>query len=438
MTLPASKASDPRSIAGLPGGSTLLATTQQQISRAAANLNLDPAIVAELQHADREIMVMAPVKMDSGEWKYFLGYRVQHNNALGPYKGGLRYSPNVDFAEVRALAALMTWKCALLGIPFGGAKGGIQVDPRQLSDDELYRLTKEYTRRLLPNIGEHVDIPAPDMNTSDREMAWIVEEAGRQLNRPVPGIVTGKPLSHGGNPGRKEATGNGIGTVTVELLKRFGKEPAESVVAIQGFGNVGRHTALYLAKQGCIITGLSDISGGIYKADGLDIAAIDAHVATGKLLDTYQEPGVEHIDNAQLLRLSVDVLIPAALENQITTDVVTDLKARSIVEAANGPTTLAAQDELARRGIPVVPDILANAGGVCVSYFEWLANTSDVTWTLESTRTELAKTMYNTFQTVWERSQATGRDLRSAAYEIALQRVAKAMEERKEGRKAAE
>jgi glutamate dehydrogenase (NAD(P)+) len=415
---------------GQPSGSTLLATTQQQFSRAAANLNTDPSIVAELEAFDREIMVKVPVLMDSGQWEHFLGYRVQHNNALGPYKGGLRYSPQMDLAEARALAALMTWKCALLNIPFGGAKGGIQVDPRQLSEDELCRLTKEFTRRILPNIGEHVDIPAPDMGTSEREMAWIVDEASQQLNRQVPGIVTGKPLSRGGNPGRKEATGRGVGAVTVELLNRFGKNPAEATIAIQGYGNVGRHTALYLAEKGCIVIGLSDISGGIYKADGLNMADVEAHVAKGKLLDTYKAIGVKHINNAQLLRLKVDVLIPAALENQITTEVVEDLKAKAIVEAANGPTTLVAQDELTRRGIPVVPDILANAGGVCGSYLEWLENTSDVTWTLESTRTELAKLMYNAFQAVWNRSQETGRDLRAAAYEIALQRVTNAMQSR--------
>lgn len=413
---------------GQLSGSTLLATTRQQFSRAAANLNTDPAIIEALQSFDREIVVMIPVKMDSGQWQHFWGYRVQHNNARGPYKGGLRFSPHVDAEEVRALAALMTFKCAVLDIPFGGGKGGVHVDPRQLSEGELCRLTKEFTRRLLPNIGEQFDIPAPDMNTGEREMAWIVEEASKQLNHPVPGIVTGKPLSHGGNPARKEATGRGVGVVTVELLKRMGKNPAESTIAIQGFGNAGYYTAQYLVEQGCKIVGISNSIGGVFKADGLDIADIDAYIQSGQRVHTYSAPGVTHIDNDQLLRLDVDVLVPAALENQITPDVVKDLKAKAIVEAANGPTTLPAQDELARLGIPVVPDILANAGGVCGSYFEWLGNTSNVAWTLESTRAELDKVIYNAFQCVWERSQETGRDLRSSAYEIALQRVTQAME----------
>jgi glutamate dehydrogenase/leucine dehydrogenase len=411
-------------------GSTLLATTRQQFARAAVNLKTDPAIVEALQSFDREIMVLVPVKMDSGQWQHFWGYRVQHNNARGPYKGGLRYSPMIDSAEVRALAALMTYKCAVLDIPLGGGKGGIQVDPRQLSEGELCRLTREFTRKLLPNIGEHVDIPAPDMNTSDREMAWIVDEAGKQLGRPVPGIVTGKPLTHGGNPARKEATGRGVGVVTIELLNRLGKKPSESTIAIQGFGNAGQFSALYLAEKGCTITGITNSTGGIFKADGLDIASIYAHVEKGQRLATYDAPGITRIDNAQLLRLDVDVLIPAALENQITLEVAKELKAKAVVEAANGPTTMLAQDELTRRGIPVVPDILANAGGVCGSYFEWLANTSDITWTLESTRVELDRVIFAAFQTVWERSQETGRDLRSSAYEIALQRVAKAMEDR--------
>ncbi|HHT27403.1 MAG TPA: Glu/Leu/Phe/Val dehydrogenase [Firmicutes bacterium] len=415
---------------GQPSGSTLLATTRQQFSRAAANLNTDPAVVEALQSFDREIVVMIPVRMDSGEWRHFWGYRVQHNNARGPYKGGLRFSPHVDSAEVSALAALMTYKCAVLDIPFGGGKGGVNVDPRQLSEGELCRLVKEFTRRLLPNIGEHFDIPAPDMNTGEREMAWIVEEASKQLNRPVPGIVTGKPLMHGGNPARKEATGRGVGVLTIELLKRMGIDPADATIAIQGFGNAGVYSALYLAEQGCSIVGITNSTCGLFKADGLDITSIDAHVQSGQRIDTYDAPGVTRINNDQLLRLDVDVLIPAALENQITTKVVADLKAKAIVEAANGPTTLEAQDELARLGIPVVPDILANAGGVCGSYFEWLANTSDVTWTLETTRAELDKVIYNAFQCVWERSQETGRDLRAAAYEIALQRVAKAMEEK--------
>lgn len=415
------------------GGSTMLATTQRQFERAAAALNVAPGLVARLQSFDREVLLSIPVKMDSGRWQQFHGYRVQHNNACGPYKGGLRYHPHVDLEEVRALAALMTWKCAVLDIPYGGAKGGIQVDPTQLSVAELERLTRAYARQLLPNIGEHVDIPAPDVNTSEREMAWFVDEAGRVSGRPVPGIVTGKPVASGGNPGRKQSTGQGVATVTVELLRRLDQTPSAASVAVQGYGNVGRNTALHLAQMGCRIVALSDISGGVYNPDGLDMASIEAHTqGTGKLLDTYSAPGVRSVSNDEILRLPVDVLIPAALENQITLEVAQDLQAKAVVEGANGPTTLEAQDLLAKRGVPVVPDILANAGGVCVSYFEWLANTSDVEWTLESTGEALAKAMLSAFDGVWSLAQSKGSDMRTAAYEIALRRVVDAMEKRVE------
>jgi|LSQX01.1.fsa_nt_gb glutamate dehydrogenase (NAD(P)+) len=416
------------------GGSTLLATTQRQFERAAAVLGIDEAIVERLRHCDRQIIVSVPVKMDSGRWEHFVGYRVQHSNARGPYKGGLRFHPHVDLAEIEALAALMTWKCALLDVPFGGAKGGIQVDPSRLSEGELERLTREYVRRLLPNIGEYLDIPAPDVNTSEKEMAWFADEAGRTLMRPVPGIVTGKPLDSGGNVGRKEATGRGLGTVVLELLRRLGKDHLTAGIAIQGYGNVGRQTALFLAEQGCRIVAISDISGGIYQARGLDIDDIERHLREnpGSLLDSYHAPGIERIDNQRLLRLPVDVLIPAALENQITLEVAQTTEAKSIVEGANGPTTLDAQDLLVERGIVVVPDILANAGGVFGSYIEWLANTTGSEWSLERTREAIRTSMLRAFNNVWDRAtEKNGNlDLRAAAYEIALERVVAAMNAR--------
>lgn len=414
-----------------PGGSTLLTTTQRQFERAAASLGIDSHIVEQLRHCNRQIVVSVPVMMDSGRWENFWGYRVQHSNARGPYKGGFRYHPRVDLAEVEALAALMTWKCAVLNIPFGGAKGGVQVDPSRLSENERERLTREYTRRLLPNVGEHVDIPAPDINTSDREMAWFADEAGRILGRPVPGIVTGKPVESGGNPGRKEATGRGLATIVVELLRRLDKDPFTANIAIQGYGNVGRQTTLCLAEQNCRIVALSDISGGIYHADGIDIDDVEAHLREnpGSLLDTYDAPGLERIDNATLLRLPVDILIPAALENQITLEVAQSMKATAIVEGANGPTTLDAQDTLVSRQIVVVPDILANAGGVYGSYIEWVSNTTGAEWNLERTRAAIQKAMLDAFDTVWKRSRQNGGDLRAAAYEIALERVASAMQE---------
>lgn len=410
-------------------GSTLFASTQRQFTRAAASLNLPPAIVEQLQGADREIVISVPLKLDSGETYRFMGYRVQHNNARGPYKGGLRYHPHVDLAEVRALAALMTWKCSLLDVPFGGAKGGIQVDPTQLNPGELERLTREYTRRLLPNIGEQVDIPAPDVGTSEREMAWIVDEASSMLGKPVPGIVTGKPVELEGNPGRREATGRGIGIVTLELLRRLGKTHTTASIAIQGYGNVGRHTTLYLASQGCRFVAISDITGGIYNPEGIDVTDLEAHLKQpGAILASYRAPGVTSVNNSELLLLPVDILIPAALENQITPEVVESMRAAAIVEAANGPTTLEAQDMLAERGIPVVPDILANAGGVSVSYYEWHSNTTGADWNLHKTNAALQATMLKAFNEVWERADQTGLGMRAAAYEIALQRVAAAIE----------
>lgn len=410
-------------------GSTLFATTQRQFTRAAATLDLPPAVAEQLQGSDREVMLSVPMTMDSGEHRIFMGYRVQHNNARGPYKGGLRYHPHVDLSEVRALAALMTWKCALLDIPFGGAKGGIQVDALKLSVGELERLTREYTRRLLPNIGEQVDVPAPDVGTSEREMAWVVDEASKLLGKPVPGIVTGKPVTHAGNPGRREATGRGIGIVTLELLRRLGKSHTDAKLAIQGYGNVGRHTTLFLANQGCTFIAISDITGGIYNPNGIDVADLETHLKQpGAILASYRAPGVTPIGNTELLLLPVDVLIPAALENQITPAVVEATQARAIVEAANGPTTLEAQDMLAERGLPVVPDILANAGGVCVSYYEWHSNTTGAGWDLEKTNAALRAAMLGAFEAVWERAAQTGRGMRAAAYEIALARVVAAME----------
>jgi glutamate dehydrogenase (NAD(P)+) len=430
MVIDATRTSSLSGGSAMPGGSTLLVTTQRQFERAAAALGIDASVAERLRHCDRQIVVSLPVKMDSGCWEHFWGYRVQHSNARGPYKGGLRFHPRVDLVEIEALAALMTWKCAVLDIPFGGAKGGIQVNPARLSQGELERLTREFTRRLLPNIGEYLDIPAPDMNTSEREMAWLADEAGRILMRPVPGIVTGKPTESGGNVGRKEATGRGLGTVVLELLARLGKDPLTASIAIQGYGNVGRQTTLVLAEQGCRIVALSDISGGIYHTQGLDIADIELHFSQnpGALLDTYSAPGIERIDNHTLLRLPVDVLIPAALENEITLEVAQTTQATAIVEGANGPTTLDAQDLLVSRGITVVPDILANAGGVYGSYIEWLANTTGSEWSLERTRQAIRESMLQAFDAVWNR-QKNG-DLRAAAYEIALERVVSAMNER--------
>lgn len=421
------KASAPVAKINAAPGAMLLESTKRNLAAAAKELGVSAALMERLSNADREVVVSVPARMDDGSWKLFQGYRVQHCNARGPYKGGLRFHPESDINEVRALAALMTWKCSLIDIPFGGAKGGIRVDPGKLSVTERERLTREYTRRMIPNLGEHIDIPAPDVNTSFQEMLWIVQEASQIIGRPVPAIVTGKPEGKGGIAGRVEATGRGVALMALAALEKMGLPATAAEVAIQGFGNVGRSAAEYLWNAGCRIVAVSDVSGAFYNKAGLNIADLmEQTKARGSLLVNCKGIG-PMITNGELLRLPVDVLIPAALENQIDEVVARDLKARCLVEGANGPTIWAADPILTEKGILVVPDILANAGGVTVSYFEWLQNQGETLWPLEKTRTELGKYMAKAFDAVWER--ADGRtNMRAAAYEIALQRVIAAIE----------
>lgn len=407
-------------------------TALAQLDDVAARLRLEPGIHAILRQPERELTVAVPVVMDDGLIKVFTGYRVQHCSARGPCKGGIRYHPSVDLNEVRALAALMTWKCAVVGIPYGGAKGGVQCDPSQMSQDELARMTRRFTAMIMPIIGSRRDIPAPDVNTNAQVMAWMADTVSMLERRAAMEIVTGKPVSLGGSLGRREATGRGVAITTEELLKRRGLRPADTTVAIQGYGNVGSVTATVLHEMGAKIVAVSDISGGLYDPRGLDIPAINKHVEAHpkRLLEGYTAPGVVSITNDELLLLDVDVLIPAALEHQIREDNAPYINARMIVEAANGPTTPEADQILSDRGIVVVPDILANAGGVVVSYFEWVQDLQAFFWEEEEVNRNLHRIMTRSFKEVWDVSEQEGVSLRLAAYLLAVNRVASAVRER--------
>jgi glutamate dehydrogenase (NAD(P)+) len=403
-----------------------------QLDDVARRLNLDPGIHAILRQPERELTVAVPVVMDDGSIQVFTGYRVQHSSARGPCKGGIRYHPEVNLNEVRALAALMSWKCAVVNIPYGGAKGGVQCDPAQMSEDEVCRLTRRFTAMIMPIIGSKRDIPAPDVNTNAQTMAWIADTVSMLERRTVIDIVTGKPIPLGGSVGRKEATGRGVAIITGELLKRKRQELSDTTVAVQGYGNVGSHATTILDQMGCKIVAVSDISGGLYNPHGLDIASINQHVAAHprRLLEGYEAPGVERINNAELLTSDVDVLIPAALEHQIRADNAPDIQAKMIVEAANGPTTREADEILNDRSTTVVPDILANAGGVVVSYFEWVQDLQCFFWDEEEVNKNLRRIMVRSFKEVWDFSQEQEVSPRMGAYMLAVDRVAGAVRAR--------
>jgi glutamate dehydrogenase (NAD(P)+) len=398
----------------------------------AQRLELDPGIHAILRQPERELTVSVPVVLDDGRIHVFTGYRVQHSSARGPCKGGIRYHPGVDLNEIRALAALMTWKCAVVDIPYGGAKGGIHCDPVGMSEDELRRMTRRYAAMIMPIIGSKRDIPAPDVNTNAQIMAWIADTASMLQGKTTMDIVTGKPVPLGGSLGRKEATGRGVALTTRELLKRQGCLPEETTVAVQGYGNVGMFAATILNLVGCKIVAVSDISGGLYHPRGLDITSLNQHVAAhpGRLLEGYAASGVEKISNAELLTSDVDVLIPAALEHQFHADNAPHVRARMIVEGANGPTTPDADEILSDRGIIVVPDILANAGGVIVSYFEWVQDLQFFFWEEKEVNRNLERIMVRSFEDVWEFSQEQHVSLRLGAYMLAVDKVARAVHDR--------
>jgi len=395
-------------------------------TRAADQLELAGHLRKLLLTPNREVQVQIPVKMDSGELACLIGYRVQHNRARGPMKGGLRYHQEVDLDEVRSLASLMTWKTAVVNIPYGGAKGGIAVDAGKLSEGELERITRRFIDAIHDMIGPDTDIPAPDMGTDHRVMAWIMSQYNK-YHGFNPGVVTGKPVEYYGIPGREEATGRGVGLLTTKLLQRLRRKSEGATIAIQGFGNVGTHTAKFLHEAGCRIVAISDASGAYYNEEGIDVPGALRHVMSHEhSLRNY--PAADTITNAALLELEVDVLIPAAIGGVITGENAPRIKAPIIVEAANGPTHPDADDLLAKRGVTILPDILANAGGVTVSYFEWAQNRQFYRWNLDRVRQELDKTMNMAFEEIWDLARERKVPLRTAAFMLGIARVSRAAE----------
>jgi glutamate dehydrogenase (NAD(P)+) len=397
-----------------------------QFDEAADRLGLSQAMRAILRKPKRELIVNFPVRMDNGDVEMFTGYRVQHNINRGPAKGGIRFSPEVSLDEVRALAMWMTWKCAVVGIPFGGAKGGVLCDPSKMSRAEIERLSRRYATEISILIGPNSDIPAPDMNTNPQIMAWMMDTFSMHQGYSVPAVITGKPLAIGGSEGRLEATARGVQYVTREAMLDLGMMPEECSVVVQGFGNVGSISARLLHELGCKIVGLSDLSGGVYNPQGIDVHhALHYSNEHGKLKGL---PNTEPISNAELLVLPCDILVPAALENQLTEKNAAQVKARLIVEAANGPTTPEADRILNDRGIVIVPDILANAGGVTVSYFEWVQDLQRFFWAENEINNRLESIMTRSYRAVHNKAMQQETNLRMGAYLLAVARVAEATE----------
>jgi len=391
------------------------------MAAAADGIKEDEYVV--VKYPERELKVALPIRLDSGETKVFEGYRVQHSTLRGPGKGGVRFHPSVDIDEVKALAAWMTFKCAVADIPYGGAKGGVIVDPKTLSKNELERLTRRYTAMILPMIGPEKDIPAPDVNTNAQIMDWMMDTYSMQKGYAVHGVVTGKDIEVGGSLGRSEATGRGISFVTFETLKKLNRDINKTNFAIQGMGNVGSVSAYLIKAGGGKIVAVSDVSGGIYNKDGLDIDEIVAFLDKGKrLLKDYQGDFVR-ISNSELLECECDVLIPAALENQITVENADKIKAKIIIEAANGPTSVEADAILNKKGIIVIPDILANAGGVIVSYCEWVQNLQSLLWNEEDVNAVLKRIILRAFNKVYDTATEKQVSFRLGAYIVALRRL---------------
>ncbi len=392
-----------------------------QFEEAAARLKLDPAILQIIKQPRRATIVKLPVHMDDGSFRVFTGYRVQHSIVRGPAKGGIRYHPDVTLEEVTALAAWMTWKCAVVGIPFGGGKGGISCDPTTLSKTELERLTRRYVADLIDVFGPERDVPAPDVNTNEQTMAWIMDTYSMHARHTVTSVVTGKPLLIGGSAGRREATGRGVLFCVREAAKRIGLALDKATVVIQGFGNVGSVAADLLAKDGAKIIAVSDVGGGIHLPSGLDIPALQKHVAEHRTVAGF--PGAEPIDGKKLLEIPCDVLIPAALENQITQANAGRINARIVAEGANGPTTTPADKILNKNGVLVVPDILANSGGVTVSYFEWVQDRQGLFWREDEVNSRLEQIMVDAFHDVANMADEHKVSFRVAAFMLAIKRV---------------
>ncbi len=394
-----------------------------QFEQAANLIKLEPNLQQLLKEPYRELHVQVPLKHDNGELKIYHGYRIQHNAVRGPYKGGIRFHQDVDRNEVLALATLMTWKTAIVNIPFGGAKGGIAIDPTSLSSKEMQALTRGFTSKIDLIIGPHRDIPAPDVNTDAKVMAWMMDEYGKKHGY-TPAIVTGKPIALGGSAGRSEATGRGTVFTIVEACKAYGIELSKATAVIQGFGNVGSFTAKFLRELGCKVLAVTDVKGGVFNANGLDIPALLKYVQKEKTVVGF--PGSEPISNDQIFYTKCDIVVPAALGGVLTGDVARKMNCRLIAEAANNPTTKEADEVFYKNNVPVIPDILCNAGGVTVSYFEWAQNLQQYRWTDKQVNDELSKTMRQAFQDVYDLAKKHNISLRTAAYTLAIDRVAEA------------
>jgi glutamate dehydrogenase (NAD(P)+) len=404
--------------------SDLHRTAIAQLDRVATKLKLDAEVHERLRHPRRALVVSVPVRMDSGKTEVFTGYRVHHNNVLGPTKGGIRYDADVSLGEVTALAMFMTWKCALMGLPYGGAKGGVRCTPRTMSPQEIEGLTRRYTAEIILLIGPDLDIPAPDLGTDEQTMAWMMDTYSMTQGKSVPGVVTGKPLIVGGSKGRREATGRGIVYALTEASRQVGQELRGRKIVVQGFGNVGAVAARLLWAAGCVIAGVSDVRGGIWNPKGLDLRQLDAHVAETGTVTGF--PGADAISNADMITQPCDVLIPAAVGSQIRSDNADRVKASIVVEGANGPTTPEADVILRERGVTVIPDILANAGGVVVSYFEWVQGLQHYFWDESEITARLQEVMTRAFGRVWALGTKQSTDLRTAALMEGISRVAEA------------
>jgi glutamate dehydrogenase (NAD(P)+) len=401
--------------------SHLYATAVGQLDRVAGLLRLDPDVHGRLRLPRRALVVSIPVRMDNGRTEVFVGYRVHHNTVLGPTKGGLRYAPDVNLGEVTALAMLMSWKCALMGLPYGGAKGGVRCNPRDLSLSERENLTRRYTAEIILLIGPDLDIPAPDLGTDEQTMAWMMDTYSMTQGRSVPGVVTGKPIIIGGSAGRREATGRGIVYTLYQAARMLGQELRGKKVVVQGFGNVGSVAARLLWREGAVIVGVSDVKGGVWNPNGLDVRQVETHVAESGSVVGF--PGTDPVSNDDILLQPCDVLIPAAVGSQIRQDNADRVKATLVAEGANGPTTPEGDAILRDRGVTVIPDILANAGGVVVSYFEWVQGLQYYFWRESEITSRLQEVMTRAFNRVWSVASKEGTDLRTAALMEGIRRV---------------
>ena len=394
-------------------------------NEAAKLLNLDPGMRAILTHPSRQIIFSIPFQRDNGEFEVYTGYRVQYSFARGPAKGGIRYHPGVTLDEVTALAFWMTWKCAVVDLPFGGGKGGVTCDPTTLSMNELERITRRYAAELVEVVGPDKDVPAPDVGTTPQTMAWFMDTYSMHIRQNVSGVVTGKPLEIGGSRGRVEATGRGVTICAMDQMKEMGIEPSGARVAIQGFGNVGMYAAKLFAERGCTVVGISDVTGAYYNPKGIDVDNAEAYAKEHHNLEGFR--GGDKVTNAEILEVDCDVLVPAALEKQLTLENAPRVKARLIVEGANGPTTPEADRIFQQNGVVVIPDIMANAGGVTVSYFEWVQDRAGYFWKEKEVNERLEEALLDNFHAIRKISKERGVPLRTAAYMIAIDRVVVAL-----------